>query len=120
MYGDHDFALKKIMIFTKLVFIPNRRLYIVPTGLPISDGHLRYGFVIDYLSMKLLAFSGSLRKNSYNRALLRVAQSVAPSTIEFETFDLSTLPMFNEDLNPLPRASSRVQKVWPTRYSLPP
>ncbi len=48
--------------------------------------------------MKLLAFSGSLRKNSYNRALLRVAQSVAPSTIEFETFDLASLPMFNEDL----------------------
>lgn len=48
--------------------------------------------------IKILGFAGSLRKESYNRALLRAAVEVAPEDIELETFDLEGIPPFNQDL----------------------
>ncbi|MCA9384004.1 NAD(P)H-dependent oxidoreductase [Candidatus Dojkabacteria bacterium] len=48
--------------------------------------------------MKILAFAGSLRKNSYNLQALELAKSLAPENIEIEIFPLNDMPFMNEDL----------------------
>lgn len=48
--------------------------------------------------MKILAFAGSLRKDSYNRSLLRAAKDLAPDEMDIEIFDLAGIPLFNADL----------------------
>ncbi|MEX0680801.1 MAG: NADPH-dependent FMN reductase [Balneolales bacterium] len=48
--------------------------------------------------MQILAFAGSLRKRSFNKALLRAAKEVAPDALEIEIFDLEGIPLFNADL----------------------
>ena len=47
--------------------------------------------------MKALGFAGSLRKASFNKALLRAAVEMAPASMEIETFDLEGIPPFNQD-----------------------
>ncbi len=50
-------------------------------------------------TVKILGIAGSLRAKSYNRALLRAAQELAPSDLGIEVFDeVGTLPLFNQDL----------------------
>lgn len=49
-------------------------------------------------AIQVLGFSGSLRKGSYNTALLRLAAEVLPANMTLETFDLAPIPMFNEDV----------------------
>ncbi len=46
---------------------------------------------------KILAFAGSLRKGSYNKALIRAALELAPENITVEVFDLEGIPPFNQD-----------------------
>ena len=49
----------------------------------------------------VLGIAGSLRKNSYNRALLRAAQELAPGDMKIRIFDnttLSKIPLYNEDV----------------------
>ncbi|MEJ2637516.1 MAG: NAD(P)H-dependent oxidoreductase [Calditrichia bacterium] len=48
--------------------------------------------------IKILGFAGSLRKGSFNRALLRVALEAAPENVEIDTFDIAPIPLFNEDV----------------------
>ncbi len=48
--------------------------------------------------IRLLGFAGSLRRNSYNKALLNAAYSVMPDGMEMETFDLIDIPLFNQDV----------------------
>jgi chromate reductase, NAD(P)H dehydrogenase (quinone) len=51
--------------------------------------------------VNVLGIGGSLRKGSYNRALLRAAQELAPDGMEIHIFDTQTLasiPTFNEDV----------------------
>jgi len=53
----------------------------------------------------VLGISGSLRKASYNTALLRTAAELLPPGMSLEIFDLSPLPMFNEEIEkPFPEA----------------
>lgn len=47
--------------------------------------------------MKILAFAGSLRKKSFNKALLKAAIEEAPERMEIELFDLEGIPLFNAD-----------------------
>jgi chromate reductase, NAD(P)H dehydrogenase (quinone) len=47
--------------------------------------------------IKVLAFAGSLRKGSYNKALIRAAVEVAPENVAIEVFDLEGLPLFNQE-----------------------
>ncbi len=54
--------------------------------------------------MKILGISGSLRKHSYNTAALRAACELLPQNVTLEIFDLSSLPMYNEDFEPFPQA----------------
>ena len=45
------------------------------------------------------AIAGSLRKASYNRALLRAAQELAPPDMEIRIFDrMGEIPLYNEDV----------------------
>ena len=46
----------------------------------------------------VLGFAGSLRKDSYNRALLRAAVEAAPEGMRIETFDLAAVPLYNYDV----------------------
>jgi chromate reductase len=48
--------------------------------------------------IRILGFAGSLRKGSYNKALLRAAVELAPKSVVIETFDLEGIPPFNQDL----------------------
>jgi len=47
--------------------------------------------------LKLLALSGSLRKNSYNTAALEALVTLAPKPINITIGDISELPIFNPD-----------------------
>jgi chromate reductase len=48
--------------------------------------------------MRVLAISGSLRRGSYNTALLQAAADAAPAGIEITLYDgLESLPPYNED-----------------------
>ena len=48
-------------------------------------------------TIHILGFTGSLRKKSYNRATLRVAQGLVPPETELEIAELGELPLFNQD-----------------------
>jgi chromate reductase len=45
----------------------------------------------------ILGIAGSLRKESFNRALLRAAQEFTPQGATIETFELDGIPSFNQD-----------------------
>ncbi len=46
---------------------------------------------------EILAFAGSLRKDSYNKALVRAALELTPENVAIEVFDLEGIPPFNND-----------------------
>ncbi len=79
----------------------------------------------------ILGFAGSLRKDSYNRALLRAAVQLTPDDAVIETFDISSIPVFNQDFEKTPpqavvefkakiKASDAILIVTPEyNYSIP-
>ena len=62
--------------------------------------------------IRLLGISGSLRKKSLNTAALRAAQSMAPDGVKLEIFNLSGIPLYNEDLKEqgMPEPVERLRK----------
>ncbi|MEV1144784.1 NADPH-dependent FMN reductase [Micromonospora sp. NPDC049799] len=53
----------------------------------------------------ILAISGSLRDASFNTALIRAAQRVAPESLTIEQYDnLGAIPAFNQDIEAEPPA----------------
>jgi chromate reductase len=48
--------------------------------------------------ISIFGFAGSLRKGSYNKALLRAAAELLPEEARLEIFDLEGIPPFNQDL----------------------
>lgn len=48
--------------------------------------------------VSVLAFAGSLRAGSYNRALLRAAVDTAPEGMTIEIFDIAAIPLYNADV----------------------
>jgi chromate reductase len=52
--------------------------------------------------ISILGFGGSLRKGSYNKALLRAALEVVPPDAELKVFDIEGMPLFSEDLEKNP------------------
>jgi len=48
--------------------------------------------------MKVLGVSGSLRKGSFNTMALKVAQGLAPEGMAIEIADISSFPLYNEDV----------------------
>ncbi len=56
------------------------------------------------MKLNIIAFSGSLRKESYTTKLIKAFQKSAPDGITVEIIDISNLPFINEDLeNDLPQ-----------------
>ncbi|MGC1404944.1 MAG: NAD(P)H-dependent oxidoreductase [Thermodesulfobacteriota bacterium] len=53
-------------------------------------------------TISILGIAGSLRKNSFNKALLRVAAELVPEGAGLEVFDLDGIPPFNQDLESQP------------------
>ena len=62
--------------------------------------------------LDIVAIAGSLRTASYNRGLLRAAAELAPADVDVEIFDLSGLPLFNQDLETtgLPPAAAELRE----------
>ena len=54
------------------------------------------------LTVKILGFVGSLRKGSYNKALMRAAVELVPENASIAVFDLQGIPPFNQDLERQP------------------
>jgi chromate reductase len=46
----------------------------------------------------ILGFAGSLRKGSYNKAILRAALELSPEDVKLEIFDLEGIPPYNMDM----------------------
>src|SRR5215472_8328169 len=60
----------------------------------------------------MLAISGSLRRGSFNTALLRAAQEQAPDDVAIEIYDHSDLPLYNGDVeaSAFPEAATRMKE----------
>ena len=52
--------------------------------------------------INVLAFAGSLRKGSYNKALIRAAVELVPENMKIEVFDLEGIPPFNQEFEANP------------------
>lgn len=52
-----------------------------------------------HFPLRVIGLAGSLREGSYNRALLHVAQELAPDDMEIIEFDIASIPMYNADLD---------------------
>src|SRR5690554_4211656 len=50
-------------------------------------------------ALHVVGIAGSLRRDSYNRALLRAAQELAPAALTISAFDLAPIPLYNQDLD---------------------
>lgn len=61
----------------------------------------------------ILGIAGSLRKESFNRSLLRAAQELTPNGARIETFEIEGIPPFNQDeeTNPHPRVAELKQRI---------
>jgi chromate reductase len=82
-------------------------------------------------TVDILGFAGSLRKGSYNKALLRAALELAPRGARLDIFDIDGIPPFNQDLENQPsekvkefkakiRAADAILIVTPEyNYSIP-
>jgi len=49
-------------------------------------------------SVRILGIAGSLRRGSFNAATLRAAQEMTPAGMTIESFDISPIPLYNEDV----------------------
>jgi chromate reductase len=49
-------------------------------------------------TINVLGFAGSLREGSYNRALLRAAQKLAPEGLIIDIVELNEIPLYNGDV----------------------
>ncbi|MCW1294078.1 MAG: NAD(P)H-dependent oxidoreductase [Candidatus Parvarchaeota archaeon] len=49
------------------------------------------------IKVRIVAFAGSLRKDSFNKAILNTAKRYAPEDVEIEILDLKDIPLYNQD-----------------------
>jgi len=61
--------------------------------------------------ISILGFAGSLRKESYNKAILRAALEMVPPEAELKIFDLEGIPPFNQDLEDRPSEKVKAFKA---------
>ena len=52
-------------------------------------------------TFSILGIAGSLRRESFNRALLRAASEVVPRGVTLDVFNLKGIPLFNQDIEEL-------------------
>lgn len=60
--------------------------------------------------IQILGICGSLRKRSYNKAILKAAIKLAPKNAEIEIFDISKIPPFNQDFELKPPEIVKILK----------
>jgi chromate reductase len=53
-------------------------------------------------NLKIAVFVGSLRKESFNLKTAKALMALAPESLSLQIIDISSLPMFNEDLEATP------------------
>ena len=53
---------------------------------------------MDANNLKILGIAGSLRDSSFNKALLKASIELQPENMKIEEFDISPLPMYDEDV----------------------
>ncbi len=53
--------------------------------------------IVPQKKIKVIAFAGSLRKGSFNKALVNAAKELAPDGMEIEIFDIKGIPVYNQD-----------------------
>jgi len=58
--------------------------------------------VTTHTPITILGVPGSLRRGSYNRSALRVAQQLVPSGARLEVAEIGQLPLYNQDLETEP------------------
>jgi chromate reductase, NAD(P)H dehydrogenase (quinone) len=56
------------------------------------------GDILMTSTLTILGIAGSLRRDSYNRGVLRAAEQLAPAGMHLESFDLDGIPLYNQDL----------------------
>ncbi len=61
--------------------------------------------------LKFLGLVGSLRKGSYNKALMQTSLALLPENVTLKVFDLAEFPLFNQDLTQDPPARVREFKA---------
>jgi|SRR5208282_4063225 len=64
-------------------------------------GHMINGLTEDHAQetpIKILAFAGSLRNDSYNKHLLQAAARLLPKSTELEIFGIENIPLYNQDV----------------------
>ena len=61
--------------------------------------------------VKILGFTGSLRKGSFNKALMRAALDLLPEDAALEIFDLAGIPPLNQDQENQPPAIVKTFKA---------
>jgi chromate reductase, NAD(P)H dehydrogenase (quinone) len=47
---------------------------------------------------RIVGIAGSLRRGSFNRALLRTAQELAPERLKIDIYEIRDLPLYNQDI----------------------
>lgn len=64
-------------------------------------------------ALNILGIAGSLRRGSYNRALLRAAAERAPDGMAIEIFELAEVPLYNGDVEAAgdPEAVARLKQA---------
>src|SRR5262245_55568425 len=60
-------------------------------------------------TFNVVGFAGSLRRGSYNRALLRAAAELAPPTLHIAVHELDEIPFYNGDVEAAGAPPSVVQ-----------
>jgi chromate reductase len=65
----------------------------------------------------IIGIAGSLRKNSVNKYLLRAAIELSPENFEIESYDISNIPLYNEDIIQNDYPSSVVDLKEKIKYS---
>ena len=68
-------------------------------------------------SVRIIGISGSLRKQSFNKAVLESIREIMPEGMDLEIADISQIPHYNGDLD-LPAAASRPEPVQQFREKL--
>lgn len=61
------------------------------------------------MKLHFVGISGSLRKASYNSALLRAAEQLLPNGITFEQAEIRDLPLYDPDIDAIERPVSAIQ-----------
>lgn len=61
-------------------------------------------------NIRIVGISGSVRKESFNTALLREAANVSPN-VQFTIADISQIPFFNEDLTEIPEPVTALKEL---------